>query len=50
MALGRARPVPREFLKSSNAVSGKFIKPVTSELENCGWDGAGLLKAIEGKR
>lgn len=48
--LGRARPVTREFLKDSTAVSGKFLEPVTAALENCGWDGAGLLMAIEDKK
>ncbi len=48
--LGRARPVIRGFLKESEAVSGKFLKPVTEALEACQWDGAGLLEAIEAKK
>jgi hypothetical protein len=47
--LGRARPVTGEFLKKSEAVSGKFLEPVTVALENCHWDGARLLEAIEAK-
>ena len=48
--LGRARPVTSEFLKESAAVSGKFLESVTAALEDCGWDGARLLKAIEAKK
>ena len=48
--LGRARPVTGEFLKNSTAVSGKFLEPVTAALEDCRWDGAGLLEAIEAKK
>ncbi|MCK9996411.1 MAG: hypothetical protein KAH56_09070, partial [Candidatus Krumholzibacteria bacterium] len=47
--LGRARPVTGGFLKNSQAVSGKFLKSVTVALEDCHWDGAGLLEAIEAK-
>jgi hypothetical protein len=48
--LGRARPVTGEFLKKSEAVSGKFLKPVTVALEDCQWDGTRLLEAIEAKK
>jgi len=48
--LGRARPVDSGFLKESEAVSDNFLEPVTTALEECHWDGAGLLEAIEGKK
>ncbi len=48
-SLGRARPVTGEFLKKSEAVSDNFLEPVTLALENCQWDGALLLEAIEAK-
>ncbi len=48
--LGRARPVTSEFLKKSEAVSGNFLEPVTVALEDCQWDGARLLEAIEAKK
>ena len=48
--LGRARPVDSGFLKESEAVSDNFLEQVTMALEECHWDGAGLLEAIEGKK
>jgi hypothetical protein len=48
--IGRTRPVPHDFLKKSSAVSGNFIAPVTQALEDCRWDGAGLLQAIAEKK
>ena len=40
----------RELLKDSEAVSKKYLEPVTAVLEECRWDGAGLLRAIEEKK
>ncbi len=48
--IGRARPVPREFLQASTAVSGNFLEQVEAVLEECGRDGVKLLEAIEAKR
>jgi hypothetical protein len=48
--IGRARPVTRQFLTDSEAVSKTYIEPVVAVLDEFGWDAAGLLKAIEEKR
>jgi exonuclease SbcC len=48
--IGRARPVTREFLKDSAAVSGNYLEQVTAVLENCRWNGALLMEAIEAKK
>jgi len=48
--IGRARPVTRSFLKESEAVSKAYLEQVTAVLEECGGDGACLLRAIEEKK
>ena len=48
--IGRARPVTRSFLKESEAVSMAYMEQVTAVLEECDWDGARLLRAIEEKK
>ena len=48
--IGRARPVTRQFLIDSEAVSKTYTEPVFTVLDECAWDAAGLLKAIEEKR
>ncbi len=48
--IGRARPVTRQFLTDSEAVSKTYLEPVIKVLAECAWDAACLLKAIEEKR
>lgn len=48
--IGRARPVARQFLKESPAISKKFEDQVRSVSEECGRDGARLLQALEEKK
>lgn len=48
--IGRSRPVTRQFLQESAAVTKAYTEPVAAVLEECRWDGACLLEAIEGKK
>lgn len=46
---GNNRPVDRQVIEDSDAVSGAFIDQVAAKLEECGFDPSALIKAIEAR-